>query len=45
MMAVIAPWTYHNGRTYHRFLPLTVSGGALYKGSPEFYHLTQRQGD
>ena len=45
MMAVIAPWTYHNWRTYHRFLPLTVSGGALYQGSPEFYHLTQRQGN
>jgi hypothetical protein len=45
MMVVIAPWTYHNWRTYHRFLPLTVSGGALYQGSPEFYHLTQRQGD
>jgi hypothetical protein len=43
MAAVIAPWTYHNWRTYHRFLPLTVSGGALWYGSPEFYHLTQRQ--
>jgi 4-amino-4-deoxy-L-arabinose transferase-like glycosyltransferase len=43
MVAVIAPWTYHNWRTYHRFLPLTVSGGALWYGSPEFYHLTQRQ--
>jgi 4-amino-4-deoxy-L-arabinose transferase-like glycosyltransferase len=45
MVAVIAPWTYHNWRTYHRFLPLTVSGGALWYGSPEFYHLTQRQRD
>jgi 4-amino-4-deoxy-L-arabinose transferase-like glycosyltransferase len=43
MAAVIAPWTYHNWRTYHRFLPLAVSGGALWYGSPEFYHLTQRQ--
>jgi len=25
VVAVIAPWTYHNWRTYHRFLPLTVS--------------------
>jgi 4-amino-4-deoxy-L-arabinose transferase-like glycosyltransferase len=45
MIAVIAPWTYHNWRTYHRFLPLSVSGGALYQGSPEFYHLTRRQRD
>jgi 4-amino-4-deoxy-L-arabinose transferase-like glycosyltransferase len=43
MVVVIAPWTYHNWRTYHRFLPLTVSAGALWYGSPEFYHLTQRQ--
>ncbi len=43
MVVVIAPWTYHNWRTYHRFLPLAVSGGALWYGSPEFYHLTQRQ--
>jgi hypothetical protein len=43
MVAVIAPWTYHNWRTYHRFLPLTISAGALWYGSPEFYHLTQRQ--
>ena len=41
--AVIAPWTYHNWRTFHRFLPLSISGGALWQGSPEFYHLTQRQ--
>jgi Dolichyl-phosphate-mannose-protein mannosyltransferase len=45
MVAVIAPWTYHNWRTFHRFLPLTVSAGALWQGSPEFYHLTQRQRD
>jgi 4-amino-4-deoxy-L-arabinose transferase-like glycosyltransferase len=43
MVAVIAPWTYHNWRTFHRFLPLTVSAGALWQGSPEFYHLTQRK--
>jgi 4-amino-4-deoxy-L-arabinose transferase-like glycosyltransferase len=43
LVAVIAPWTYHNWRTYHRFLPLTISAGALWYGSPEFYHLTQRQ--
>jgi 4-amino-4-deoxy-L-arabinose transferase-like glycosyltransferase len=43
MVAVIAPWTYHNWRTHHRFLPLTVSGGTLWHGSPEFYHLTHGQ--
>ncbi len=45
MVAVIAPWTYHNWRTYHRFLPLTISAGALWYGSPEFYHLTRGQRD
>jgi 4-amino-4-deoxy-L-arabinose transferase-like glycosyltransferase len=45
MAAVIAPWTYHNWRTFHRFLPLTVSGAALWQGSPEFYHLKQGQRD
>ena len=43
MLAVIAPWTYHNWRVYHRFLPLTVSTGVLWQGSPEFYHLTQHK--
>jgi hypothetical protein len=43
MMAVIAPWTYHNWRTHHRFLALTISAGALWQGSPEFYHLTQQK--
>jgi 4-amino-4-deoxy-L-arabinose transferase-like glycosyltransferase len=42
MAAVIAPWTYHNWRQYHCFLPLSVSVGALWQGSPEFYHLTQQ---
>jgi 4-amino-4-deoxy-L-arabinose transferase-like glycosyltransferase len=42
MAIVIAPWTYHNWREYHRFLPLSISGGALWQGSPEFYHLVQR---
>jgi 4-amino-4-deoxy-L-arabinose transferase-like glycosyltransferase len=41
MAAVIAPWTYHNWRTFHHFLPLAVSAGALWQGSPEFYHLMQ----
>jgi 4-amino-4-deoxy-L-arabinose transferase-like glycosyltransferase len=43
MMAVIAPWTYHNWHTFHRFLPLTISAGALWQGSPEFYHLAQQR--
>jgi hypothetical protein len=43
MMAVIAPWTYHNWRAFHRFLPLTISAGVLWSGSPEFYHLTQQK--
>ena len=42
MVTVIAPWTYHNWHEYHRFLPLSVSVGALWQGSPEFYHLVQR---
>ena len=42
MVTVIAPWTYHNWRSFHRFLPLSISAGALWQGSPEFYHLTQR---
>jgi 4-amino-4-deoxy-L-arabinose transferase-like glycosyltransferase len=41
MAAVIAPWTHHNWREYHHFLPLSVSVGALWQGSPEFYHLVQ----
>ena len=45
MMALIAPWTYHNWRTFHRFLPLTISAGALWQGSPEFYHLVQQHRD
>ena len=45
MAALIAPWTYHNWRTFHRFLPLSISGGALWQGSPEFYHLVQHQRD
>jgi len=43
MAAGIAPWTYHNWRQYHRFLPLSVSVGALWQGSPEFYRLTQQR--
>jgi predicted membrane-bound mannosyltransferase len=43
MLVIIAPWTYHNWRTFHRFLPLSISGGALWQGSPEFYHLRERQ--
>jgi 4-amino-4-deoxy-L-arabinose transferase-like glycosyltransferase len=42
MGAVIAPWTYHNWRQFHRFLPLNVGMVTLWQGSPEFYHLTQQ---
>jgi hypothetical protein len=44
MAAVIAPWTYHNWLAYHRFLPLSVSAGGLWLGSPEFYHLVRDRG-
>jgi hypothetical protein len=43
MTAVIALWTYHKWRTFHRFLPLSISAEALWQGSPEFYHLKERQ--
>jgi hypothetical protein len=33
----------HNWRQYHRFLPLSVSVGTLWQGSPEFYHLMQQR--
>src|SRR5262249_5605850 len=42
MALVIAPWTYHNYRTHHVFLPLSVSIAALWQGSPEFYHLMEQ---
>jgi 4-amino-4-deoxy-L-arabinose transferase-like glycosyltransferase len=42
MGAVIAPWTYHNWRQFHHFLPLNVGMITLWQGSPEFYHLTQQ---
>jgi 4-amino-4-deoxy-L-arabinose transferase-like glycosyltransferase len=45
MVTVIAPWTYHNWREYHRFLPLSVSTGILWQGSPEFYHLVKLNRD
>lgn len=43
MVAVIAPWTYHNYRTYNTFLPLSVSTALLWQGSPEFYHLMEQK--
>ncbi len=39
MLAVIAPWTYHNYRTYGVFLPLATSTGVVWQGSPEYFHL------
>jgi 4-amino-4-deoxy-L-arabinose transferase-like glycosyltransferase len=43
MAAVIAPWTYHNYRTYDTFLPFSLSMTMLWHGSPEFYHLMQQK--
>jgi predicted ferric reductase len=36
MVTVIAPWTYHNWREYHRFLPLSISRGPFGRGIPSF---------
>jgi len=38
MAAVIAPWTYHNWRQYHRLLPLSVGGGTV-AGQPRVLSL------
>ena len=43
MMAVIAPWTYHNYVTYNAFLPLGRGKTDLWEGSPEFYHLMKQK--
>lgn len=42
MLLPIAPWTYHNWRQYHSFLPLAVSTAVLWQGSPAFYHRIQQ---
>ncbi len=42
MVLVVAPWSWHNWRTYHRVLPVSVSIAALWRGSPEFDALTRR---
>jgi 4-amino-4-deoxy-L-arabinose transferase-like glycosyltransferase len=39
MVGVIAPWTYHNYRTYNIFMPFGLSLTTLWGGSPEFYHI------
>jgi hypothetical protein len=41
MAATIAPWTWHNWRTHHAFIPLAPSTAVLWQGSPEYYHLVQ----
>jgi hypothetical protein len=41
MVAVMAPWTCHNYRTYHAFVPLRVSAASLWQGSPEFFQLME----
>ncbi len=43
MVVVIAPWTYHNYRTYHAFLPFSTSSVVLWMGSPEYYHLMEQK--
>jgi 4-amino-4-deoxy-L-arabinose transferase-like glycosyltransferase len=43
IIIVTAPWVYHNYQTHHAFLPYSVSVGALWQGSPEFYHLVTDQ--
>ena len=43
MALIIAPWTYHNYRTYNEFLPLSVSTAVLWQGSPEYYHLMEKR--
>ncbi len=42
MALCIAPWTLHNYRRFHTLLPLAVSTGVLWQGSPEFYHEVQK---
>ncbi|MEO6229090.1 MAG: glycosyltransferase family 39 protein [Ferruginibacter sp.] len=42
LILVTAPWTYHNYKTYHAFLPYSVSTALLWQGSPEFYHLSKK---
>ncbi|MBC8109084.1 MAG: glycosyltransferase family 39 protein [Anaerolineae bacterium] len=41
MALCIAPWTLHNWRTHHQFIPLASSTSVLWQGSPEYYHLTK----
>jgi hypothetical protein len=41
MAVCIAPWTWHNYRTYGRFLPLAPSTAVLWQGCPEYYHLVK----
>lgn len=43
MIIVIAPWTYHNYRTTHKFIPFSLSLAMLWAGSPEFYHVMQQK--
>jgi hypothetical protein len=43
MIGVIAPWTYHNYRTYNIFMPFSLSLTTLWGGSPEFYHIMKKK--
>ena len=42
MLLPIIPWTIHNWRQYHVFMPFSLSIANLYHGSPEFYNELQK---
>ncbi|MGH7230984.1 MAG: glycosyltransferase family 39 protein [Nitrospiraceae bacterium] len=39
MLAVMAPWAYHNYHTDQAILPLSATTTTIWQGSPEYYHL------
>jgi hypothetical protein len=43
MIAMIAPWTYHNYRLHHRLVPLAVPAAVYWQASPEYYRLLQEK--
>lgn len=43
MAIVISPWSYHNYQIHHRLLPLSVTTAVLWQGSPEYYHLMEKE--
>jgi hypothetical protein len=44
MAAVLAPWTLHNVRTFHRVMPLTVPGAVIFQSSPAYEQLIRETG-